>query len=67
MATESSEQAELYLRGHDTLLASWAAYAAGWVRDPFIDFGMTPQATCQSCVPISRIGAFLAENVVAGG
>jgi hypothetical protein len=26
---ESSEQAELYLRGSDTLLASWEAYARG--------------------------------------
>ena len=26
---ESSEQAELYLRGRDTLLASWEAYARG--------------------------------------
>jgi predicted GNAT family acetyltransferase len=26
---ESSEQAELYLRGLDTLLASWEAYARG--------------------------------------
>ena len=26
---ESSEQDELYLRGSDTLLASWEAYARG--------------------------------------